>query len=332
MIVSCAYGIVEESTARFSRFSFNEVMQRSSKIMNIKACISWLIASVFLFASVAHANEVTLPYKGITLNANLELAAGKTAADGVILITHAGLANRSMELYVYLQKLFKQHGYNTLAINLSLGLDNRHGMYDCKVTHRHRYTDAADEIGAWVDWLQKQGAKRVVLLGHSRGGAETALYAAERDNPLVKAVVLLAPDTRETNDATAYLRRYKKPLAPVLKKAEKLVKEGKGNTVLEHVDFLYCPDTSATADTFVSYYGPDPRLDTAYLIPKIRKPTLVVLAGDDEVVVNDKKFMPLANGKRVQIKVIDGAGHFFRDLNADDAADAITAFLKSVGY
>ena len=63
--------------------------------------------------------------------------------------------------------------------------------------------------------------------------------------------------------------------------------------------------------TFVSYYGPDPRLDTAYLIPKIRQPTLVVLAGDDEVVVNDKKFAPLADGMRVQIKVIAAAGHFF---------------------
>ena len=300
--------------------------------MNLKNCIACLIMSVSIVAGLAHANEVTQSYKGLILNANLDLAAGKTVSDGVILITHAGLATRSMELYVYLQKLLKEKGYSTLAINLSLGLNNRHGMYNCKVTHRHHYTDAADEIGAWVSWLQQQGAKQVVVLGHSRGGAETALYAAEQNNPVVKAVVLLAPDTRETNDATAYQKRYKKPLAPVLEKAQKLVKEGNGSTVMEHIDFLYCPDTSVAADTFVSYYGPDPRLDSAYLIPKIKKPTLVVLAGDDEVVVNDKKFAPLADGKHVQIKVIDGSGHFFRDLNADDAVDAITAFLKGVGY
>lgn len=300
--------------------------------MHIKAYISCFIVCVSIVAGVAHANEVTLPYKGLTLNANFELAEGKTPADGVILITHAGLAQRGMELYVNLQKRFKDSGYNSLAINLSLGLNNRHGMYDCKVTHRHRYTDAADEIGAWVDWLRKQGAKRVVLLGHSRGGAETALYAAGRDNPLVKVVVLLAPDTHETNDAAAYQQRYQKPLAPVLEKAQKLVNEGKGGTALEHTDFLYCPDTSVTADTFVSYYGPDPRLDTANLISKIQKPTLVVLAGDDEVVINHKKFAPLADGKRVQIKVIDGAGHFFRDLYADDAVDAINTFLKGAGY
>jgi len=300
--------------------------------MHLKAYICCFIASVSIAAGRSNANEVTLPYKGLTLNANLELAAGKTAADGVILITHAGLATRSMELYVYLQNLFKEKGYSTLAINLSQGLSNRHGMYDCKVMHRHLYANAAEEIGAWVGWLKNHDAKHVVLLGHSRGGAETALYAAERDNPLVKAVVLLAPDTRETNDAAAYQQHYKKPLAPVLNKAQKLVKEGKGSTVLKHTDFLYCPDTSVTADTFVSYYGPDPRLDTAYLIPKIRKPTLIVIAGSDEIVVNDKKFVPLADDNHVQIKVIDGAGHFFRDLYADDAVDAISAFLKDVGF
>lgn len=272
---------------------------------------------------------MTQSYKGLTLNANLVLAADKKVADGVIVITHAGLVNRDMELYVHLQKLFKERGYSTLAINLSLARNNRHGMYDCKLTQRHRYTDAADEIGAWTDWLVRQGMQRVILLGHSRGGAETALYAAERDKPQVKAVILLAPDTSETNDAIAYQAHYRKPLAPILNMASRRVHQGHGAMLLKHVDFLYCPDTSATADTFVSYYGPDPRLDTAYLISKICKPVLLVLAGSDEVVVNNQKFTALANAKQIQSKVLDGADHFFRDLYADDAVDAIDAFLRT---
>ncbi len=283
-------------------------------------------------AAAVEAKEVTLKYQTLTLNANFELAAGKKPSDGVVLITHGMLAHRDMESLVYLRNLLKEKGYNTLAINLSLGLNNRHDMYDCKVTHRHRQADAADEIGVWVDWLKKQGAKRVAVLGHSNGGVQTALYAAERDNASIKAAVLMAPATRDNNDAAAYQKRYQKPLAPVLEKAQKLVKEGKGATVLEHTDFLYCPDTSVTADSFVSYHGPD-RLDTPTLIPKIKKPTLIVVAGNDDVVVGlDKKIAPLADGKRVQMKVVDSADHFFRDLYADDAVEAISAFLKSVGY
>ncbi|MEK6770573.1 MAG: alpha/beta hydrolase [Pseudomonadota bacterium] len=284
-------------------------------------------------AAAVQAEEVTLTHKGLTLNANLELATGKKISDGAILITHGALAHQRMEVIASLQKLFKERGYSTLAINLSLGLSNRHGMYDCKITHRHRYTDAADEISTWMDWLKKQGAQRVALLGHSRGGAQTALYAAERDNALVKAVVLLAPAIGENTDATTYQKRYQKPLAPVLEKAQKLIKDGKGDAVLEHIGLLTCNDTAATADSFVSYYGPDPRLDTPYLIPKLKKPTLVVVASKDDVVVDlDKKVAPLVNGKRVQISVIDGANHSFRGFYTDDAVDVTVTFLKAAGY
>jgi len=293
-------------------------------------CAAWLC---FVTAEI-EAKDVTLQHKGLTLNANLELAADRKIADGVILITHGGLAHRDMEIIAYVQNLLvKEKGYSTLAINLSLGLDNRYGMYDCMTTHRHRNDDAAEEIGVWVDWLKSQGAKRVALLGHSRGGAQTALYVAERDNELVKAVALMAPAIRENTNAIGYQQRYGKPLAPVLEKAQKLVKAGKGGTVLEHIDMLNCTDVSVTADSFVSYYGNELRLDTPTLITKIHKPLLVVVAASDEVVVGlERKVAPLVDGKRVQMKIVEGAGHLFRDLYADDAVDAIDVFLKGTGY
>lgn len=281
----------------------------------------------------AQAKEVTLQHKGLTLNANLELAVGKKLADGAILITHGSLAHNGMEIVVYLQNLLKEKGYNTLAINLSLGLDNRHGMYDCKVTHRHRNDDAAEEIGVWTAWLKKQGASRVTVLGHSRGGMQTVLYAAERADPAVNAVVLLAPATRENNDAARYQQLFNKPLTRTLEKAQQRVKDGKGGSVLQHVSLLTCADAPVTAESFVSYYGPQARIDTLSLIPKIRQPVLVVVAGNDNIVVGlDKKIAPLVDGKRVQLKVVDSADHFFRDLYADDAVDAIDVFLKGAGF
>lgn len=299
--------------------------------------ISHLVRYVFtaalcLTALAVGAKEVTQTYKGLTLNANLELAAGKTLADGVILITHGSLAHRDMEIIRYLRKLFRERGDNTLAINLSLGFDNRHGMYDCQTPHRHRNDDAAEEIAAWVDWLKGQGAQRVAVLGHSRGGAQTALYAAEHDDAVVKAVVLMAPATAANTDAAGYARRFNKPLAPLLARAQRLVAAGKGDTLLEHSDFLFCADTSVTAAAFVSYYGAGERVDSPALIARIGKPTLVVVAGSDEVVMGlDTLVAPLADGKRVRMKVIDGAGHFFRDLYADDAVDAIDRFLQGAG-
>ena len=69
-------------------------------------------------AVAVEAKEVTLRHKGLTLNANLELAAGKTVTNGVILITHGGLAHRDMEIVTYIQNLLVQEkDYNTRAIN-----------------------------------------------------------------------------------------------------------------------------------------------------------------------------------------------------------------------
>ncbi len=279
---------------------------------------------------ISKSNEVILDLKR-SLNAKLGLAPGKNLSDGVILMTHGALAHYDMEIISNFRKLLKEKGYNTLAINLSLDIDNRHGMYDCKVTHRHHNIDAVEEINVWVTWLKEQGGKDIVLFGHSRGGGQTALYAAEKDNDLIKAVVLMAPATHD-NGGASYDKQSKKPLATILKKAQKLIKEGKGDTVLRNVNMMFCRDTSATAKSFVSYYGPDPRLDTPYLIPKIKKPTLVLVAGEDQIVVGlDKKIATLVDGKRVQMEVIELADHFFRDIFANTAVDEIDKFLKGTG-
>lgn len=282
-------------------------------------------------AVAASASEVKLPYRGLTLNASLELAPGKSVRDGVVMITHGMLAHSGMELIATLQQLLKEKGRSSLAINLSLGVNDRHGMYECAHPHTHRHMDALDEIGAWLGWLEGQGVRQVALLGHSQGGNQTARFAAERDSALVSRVVLLAPATwDEAKVAKGYEARYKRPLKPLLERAQALVSAGKGETRLERTGFLYCPEATVTAASFVAYYAPEPRRDTPVLLPRIAKPVLVIAASNDEVVTDlPEKAAPRADGKRVQFKVIDGADHFFRDLYAEDAVEAINAFLSA---
>lgn len=275
-------------------------------------------------AGIANAQEVSVKYKGLILNADLALAEGKTFKDGVILITHGSLAHRDMDTLVYLRSLLKDFEYNTLAINLSLGISNRHGMYDCQIPHRHHNDDAIEEIDAWLQWLKKQGAEKVTLLGHSLGGAQTALYAAKKDSSLIQSVILLAPATKN-NDIKSYPLSYK----VALKQAQKLIEEGKGETELEHSTLMHCSDTKVAATSFVSYNAPSKRLDTPSLLPEISKPVLVIIAGDDQVVLDlETKIKPLADGQRIQMEVIEGAGHFFRDLIMDVAVERIDEFLK----
>lgn len=299
------------------------------KVLRIGVPIVTLVLSL---ASIAvQAEEVKLEHEDMVLNAELSLAEGRSLEDGVILMTHGTLAHARMEIMRSLQSVFKEYGYNTLAINLSLGQSDRHGMYDCADTHTHKHTDALDEIGAWLDWIREQGAEEVVLLGHSRGGNQTAWFAAERDAPAVVAVVLIAPQLWSEDYARqSYQKRFGEDLEPILARAKDMVAKGQGDSLLEGVDFIYCEDTSVTAEAFVNYYDPDPRMDTAHLIPKIDEPVLVFAGTEDQVVKGvEEAVLPLTDSEQVQLEVIDGAGHMFRDLYGYDIADAVEAFLDS---
>ena len=148
------------------------------------------------FITPAMAEEIKLPFQGMTLNANLIKAGDSWPAGPVVLMTHGTLAHRGMEIMAGLQSMFADRDISSLAINLSLGLDDRAaGMYDCATPHNHRHTDAVAEIGAWLEWLMAQGAEKVALLGHSRGGNQTARFAAATADPVVTNVILIAPQT-----------------------------------------------------------------------------------------------------------------------------------------
>lgn len=279
----------------------------------------------------AQAETLTLTHQGLQVSAELERVGDDWKARPVILMLHGTLAHNRMEIISTLQQAFSERGYSSLAINLSLGQSNRSGMYDCAAPHRHRHTDAVDEVGLWTDWLKSQGVHSIVLFGHSRGGNQIARYAAAHDSALIRSVVLAAPQTWSPGyDEKNYQTRYGKPLAPELNKAAALVAKGQGDTLLQPVDFLYCQQTAASAAAFLSYHQPDPRMDTPTVLRDIRKPVLVI-AGAEDTTVRDlpQKMAEVQPGKHAQLLTIDGADHFFLDLYAEELADAAVAFIEA---
>jgi pimeloyl-ACP methyl ester carboxylesterase len=278
----------------------------------------------------AFAEDVKTRHRGLTLNANLEMASGKGLEDGVILIAHGLLAHNRMELIGSLQTLLKERGLSTLAINFALGVDDRRGFFDCGRLHTHRWADALDEIDAWIGWLKMQGATEIVLLGHSQGGSQIALYAVERNDPSVGAVVLLAPATFDVEQVAArYSQRYGTDLAPVLERAQEMLRSGRGEGRLDRMGFLSCDNATATAASVVGWYAPSPLRHTPNLLRGMPHRTLVVAAGADAVVPDlIEQVRPMDGQGEVAFRVIDGADHFFLDLYADEAADAIAAWLQ----
>ncbi|OOG24587.1 alpha/beta hydrolase [Thioalkalivibrio denitrificans] len=292
----------------------------------------FLTLAVIVLAAVTGlqaAERVELQRDGLTHVAHLEMAPGRSMDDGVILMLHGTMAHGRMEIMETLQGLLAERGYNSLSINLSLGIDAREGMMDCAADHVHRHEDALAELNAWMGWLRDQGAGRVALLAHSRGGAQMAWYVAEYAPEGVEKMVLVAPATHDhAQIARAYESNYGVPLSGVHGEAERLLNEGRPDTLIEDIGFLYCPDARASAAAVASYYADNPNFDTPTLLSKVDLEVLVIAGSEDTTVADlPERMEPLKGKAHIHYDVVDGADHFFRDFFADDAADLAADFI-----
>ncbi len=174
--------------------------------------------------------------------------------------------------------------------------------------------------------MKGQGAERIALMGHSRGGNQTAWFAAERDDPSIRAILLLAPGTSQYEAAaTGYERRFDRDLGALLEEARSLPPD----SLMEQIPFLQerCSEALVSAGSFISYYANEPRRDTPSLLPRIEKPVLVIAGSEDSVVPGlEGRVAPYLNDN-VRFAMVDGADHFFLDLYMEDVADAVVAFL-----
>jgi pimeloyl-ACP methyl ester carboxylesterase len=262
----------------------------------------------------ALADEVRINDGERILNANLELAPGRTIEDGVILMLHGTLGHKDMEIIVLMQSVFQEYEYSSLAINLSFNIDDRHGFYPCERPHTHKYNDALAELALWVDWLKEKHVGDIIMLGHSRGANQVANYLLQEDHSVV-AGILLAPsagsgsmtDTVQTNLARAEKEEW-----------------------LDDTEFLHCQNTKVSAASYVSYYASPSQGDTLELLQEITTPVLVLSGSQDSVVKGLAEKMNNVNNERVMHLQIDGADHFFRDLFAYDVADASVEFLETI--
>jgi pimeloyl-ACP methyl ester carboxylesterase len=259
----------------------------------------------------------------------LVYADGKNYGDNVVLLLHGTLTHNGRSTYADLQNNLAKEGITSLSMNLSLGLSDRRGEYDCATPHTHKHTDAIAEVGVWMDWLKQQGVKKVSVMGHSRGGNQIAWYVSEKDSDSINKVILLAPATGEQQSGKEYQEKYGKPLNSVLKNAKDMVKAGKGKEMMKDTDFIYCEKSQVTAEAFVDYYDVKPKFDTPTVLKSIKKPTLVIVGSEDTVVPElPKRLEAIKAQKNVTITTIDGGDHFFVDLANEDVATAVGKFLK----
>lgn len=276
-----------------------------------RACTVLLL---LLLASAVFADEVSLQYDGLLLNGEVVLAGEQSLSDGVILILHGTLGHNGMEIVSTLQDLFAENGRNSLAITLSLDVDDRHGFLPCDAEHTHTMEDAGMELAAWLSWLQSMDAGEIVLLGHSRGGNQIARFIADQ-HPDIVAAILIAPSSGGE---------------PVSADGDENLQRARKNEWLRDVSFLHCSKATVSGESYASYYGSMDATNTPALLNRIDLPVLVFSGSEDNVVPDLAEHMRMVNRNNIRFEEIDGADHFFRDLYADDIVESAIEFLDAL--
>ena len=104
------------------------------------------------------------------------------------------------------------------------------------------------------------------------------------------------------------------------------------NQLMEETDWRFCPKTSVSTDAFFAFYQKEKEFWNAHLyLPQTKVPILIIAASNDEHQPNiDEYVKPYMDGKPIFLTVIEGAGHFFRDLNIEDAVEKVVEFVDKL--
>ncbi|MCP4879838.1 MAG: alpha/beta hydrolase [Gammaproteobacteria bacterium] len=286
------------------------------------------LVSMGLLSAVVRSEEITIKPAKLVLNAELLVASEAITEGPMVLLLHGTLAHNKMEIIATMQELLADEGINSLAPNLSLGLNHRQGFYDCETDHLHRHENAKIELGYWVNWLKQQGVDRVLIAGHSRGGSQAAAYSIAADE-VIKGQFLIAPsDSTQQSRAEGYEQRYMVALADKIAQAKALQAH---EWMPERTSFIYClRGGKVSAGSFLSYYDPQESLNTVDLLQGQTLPTLIVAGTADEVVADLPAQIETADLPQVRFEILEDADHFFRDLYADEVLELMLEHIEEV--
>ena len=283
--------------------------------------LALVMLALFQMSTIA-ATPVQIEHQGLLLNANWQESA-EPGRGPLFLIVHGTWAHGGMEIIAGLQDSLAVNGYESLAINLSLGISDRQGFMSCDKVIKANHADAAAEINRWVEFA-KTLSDHIVLVGHSRGGNQVMLYQQQFQAPEVERLVLIAPMTWNPAESAAdYEAQVGRPLAEVMAQAH-----GDPNAIIT-AGVVYCPAAEVLASSFISYYDTEPSRNTPELLATVARPVLVFEGTEDPLASGFKSQVALfEKNQQVNVQWIDGADHFFRDLYTDELVDGILEWLQ----
>lgn len=202
-----------------------------------------------------------------------------------------------------------------------------------------KFDDCVYDIKGVINWSLSKGYKKIYLEGHSSGANKIAysynrLKLSVEDNQKIKGVIFISP----CDDIGIYEADVDE--ADRIKSrnlAQNYINEGKEDELMPMGTFF---DYLLSAKTFMDCFKDSSPLDmfpyrkgdiTGSDLEKIDVPILVIFGNDGEFILQDieeiKTMYKRTKLKEVQVKVIDGAGHSYKE-HEHELAELIIKWIK----
>jgi pimeloyl-ACP methyl ester carboxylesterase len=163
------------------------------------------------------------------VNAGILFASPKESPKSVAIIwIHGWGVNFYQPTYVGIGRALAEHGYTCISGNTRMhDLGNVMAWRNGKRIRGGGYWGVASEevrdVAAWIDFAQKSGFKKVVLVGHSAGWAAVRNYVTEEQDGRVAGVVIASGTVRPPKGP---------PDSDQLAEARRLMEKGEGDALI----------------------------------------------------------------------------------------------------
>ena len=236
--------------------------------------------------------------------------AGGAPRAGVVLV-HGYGSNFYSGATGHLSQALAERGFVTMALNLR----DHDGGPKTTLFEENRW-----DAQAAVDELARRGVAPLAIVGHSLGTNGVLFYAAETQDPRVRAVVLLAGPGNAFEWNVRIFGRER--ATQVLEEAQRLQREGRGKELML-ADLGPLGKALYSADHLVSLRGPQTRSDPSRNIAQVTTPVLLVYATADRLIdleVGRRLKAAATRAPRVDLVEIAGADHGFSQHQGELAA------------
>jgi len=278
---------------------------------------------IMLLGSILTASTALSEERQISLNIKNNISATASYSAGnkskpAVLLLHGFLVTRNNATLKNLTTAIHDEGYTTLAPTLSLGIDKRKQSLACEAIHTHTMDGDTSEIKLWVQWLIKNGHKKIILLGHSFGSLNMLVFLKQHPSPEISYAI--ATSLIDIEHAIG-----KQSVTDQLKEAYSQIK--KNNKSLQEYKISYCKKFISTAETFVSYAKWNKK-HILSLLKSIKTPVHIIMGEKDQRM--EKKWPATLSRHGTIVDIIPGANHFFSDEFEFELHDQVLNTLNKI--